>query len=127
MDKEIITICLENLGWLEKVPLQSYHINWCGDIYNGEVYNRKWRDYFFWQPYTEDQIEKLSELCVDLLKKYSIDKKIIGHNTQIDYIENFKGISTRSNFDKKFTDLSPAFDFESFEKKIEKCIIHTKT
>lgn len=119
LDKEIITVCLENLGWLEKVPLENYHINWCGDIYIGEVYNRKWRDYFIWQPYTEIQIQKCSELCDMLLEKYSIDKNIIGHNTQVDFIQNFRGVSTKSNFDKKYTDVSPAFDFELFRKKIK--------
>jgi N-acetyl-anhydromuramyl-L-alanine amidase AmpD len=118
-DKEVITICLENLGWLEKVPLESFHINWCGDIYNGEVFSRKWRDYFMWQPYTEIQIEKCSELCNLLLEKFSIDKNIIGHNTQVDFIENFRGISTRSNFEKNSTDVSPSFDFEIFSKKIK--------
>jgi hypothetical protein len=119
IDKETIFICLENLGWLEKVPLESYHINWCGDIYIGEVFNRKWRDYFLWQPYTEIQLDKCSELCNGLLEKFSIDKKSIGTNTQVDFIENFEGISSRSNFDKKYTDLSPAFDFELFEKKLK--------
>jgi hypothetical protein len=118
-DRQIISISLENLGWLEKVPLQSYHINWCGDIYYGDIFSRKWRDYFLWQPYTDIQVKKLSELCIDLLEKYSIDKKIIGHNTQVDFIENFRGICTRANFNKTHTDLSPAFDFENFEKKLK--------
>lgn len=119
LDKELITISLENLGWLEKVPLESYHINWCGDIYIGEVFTRKWRDYFFWQPYTEIQIEKCSEICNQLIDKFSIDNKLIGHNTQVDFIQNFEGISSRSNFDKKYTDISPAFDFELFNKKLK--------
>jgi hypothetical protein len=119
IDKEIVVISFENLGWLEKVPLENSHINWCGDIYIGEVINRKWRDYFFWQPYTEIQIKKCSELCEELFEKYSIDKKMIGHNTQVDFIRNFNGISTRSNYDKKYTDISPAFDFEILEKHLK--------
>jgi N-acetyl-anhydromuramyl-L-alanine amidase AmpD len=119
INKNAIIISLENLGWLEKVPLESYYINWIGDIYKGEIINRKWRDYFFWQPYTQTQLDKCAELCNMLMEKFSIDKKCIGHNTKTNYIDRFDGIVTRSNFDTKYTDLSPAFDFELFEKKIK--------
>lgn len=118
INKNSIIICLENLGWLEKVPLENYHINWIGDIYKGEVFDRKWRDYFLWDPYTEEQINSCSELCNSLTEKFSINKKCVGHNTKVDYVEHFRGIACRSNFDIEFTDLSPAFDFESFSKKI---------
>ena len=109
-----IVISLENLGWLEKVPLKNHHINWIGNIYNGEVINKKWRDYFFWQPYTEIQLEKTAELCKNLSKELNIELKCVGHNTKIKGCESFLGILTRSNFDEFSTDLSPAFDFEKF-------------
>jgi N-acetyl-anhydromuramyl-L-alanine amidase AmpD len=83
------------------------------------VFERKWRDYFFWQPYNEVQIEKCTELCKKLFKKMSIKNEIIGHNTRINGIEKYEGVVTRSNFDSESTDLSPAFDFELFIKKIE--------
>jgi hypothetical protein len=50
---------------------------------------------------------------------YSIDKKCVGHNTKVDGIERYEGIVSRSNFSSKYTDLSPAFDFEKFLKYIE--------
>ena len=53
INKNSIIICLENLGWLEKKPLTNYHINWKRSIYNQEVYEKKWRDFFFWEPYSE--------------------------------------------------------------------------
>jgi hypothetical protein len=58
----------------------------------------------------------LSNLCKDLTKKNSITKKLIGHNTKIHGIEKIKGIVTRSNFDSNFTDVTPAFDFDKFNK-----------
>lgn len=119
VNKNSIVISLENFGWLEKVPLEQYYINWIGDIYKGDVINRKWRDYFYWHPYTQEQVDKCVELCDELLDKFSIDKKCIGHNTKTNYIERFEGVVTRSNFDTKYTDLSPAFDFEVFEKKFK--------
>jgi hypothetical protein len=42
--------------------------------------------------------------------------KFIGHNTKVKGVESFLGIITKSNFDDFVTDLSPAFDFEKFNK-----------
>jgi N-acetyl-anhydromuramyl-L-alanine amidase AmpD len=111
-----IIICLENLGWLEKEPLKLHHINWIGNIYKEKVVDRKWRDYFFWHPYTEIQLEKTAELCNLLSEKHGIELKCVGHNTKVKGIESFLGIITRSNFDEFATDVSPAFDFEKFNK-----------
>lgn len=111
-----IVVCLENLGWLEKEPLKQHHINWIGNIYKEKVFDRKWRDYFFWHPYTEIQIEKTAELCLELIEKHKIEKNFIGHNTKVKGVESYMGIITRSNFDEFATDLSPAFNFEKFNK-----------
>ena len=119
INRNSIIITLENLGWLEKEPLTSNYINWIGDIYNGPVFDRKWRDYFFWQPYTTSQISKTIEICKNICNEMSIKKNLSGHNTKINGIEKFKGIVTKSNFDIEFTDLSPAFNFEEFTKEFE--------
>ena len=116
VDENSIVISLENLGWLEKEPLKHHHINWIGNIYKEKVFDRKWRDYFFWHPYTDIQVEKTAELCLELTKKHKIEKNFIGHNTKVKGVESFIGIITRSNFDEFATDLSPAFDFEKFNK-----------
>jgi len=116
VNSKSIVICLENLGWLEKVPLKLHHINWIGNIYKGDVFDKKWRDYFFWQPYTEIQLEMTAELCKNLCEKHKIELKCVGHNTKVKGIESFLGILTKSNFDDFATDLSPAFDFEKFNK-----------
>ena len=114
-----IIITLENLGWLEKVSLKNYHINWIGNIYKQKVFDKKWRDYFFWQPYTDIQIKKTAELCKFLCDKYNIELRFVGHNTKTKGVESFLGILTRSNFDDFATDLSPAFDFEKFDKLLK--------
>ena len=114
-----IIISLENLGWLERKPLSSDYINWKGSIYKGEVYEKKWRDYFFWDIYPEKQFESLVELCLNLCDELKIEKRCSGHNTKMDGMINFEGIASRSNFDSRFTDLNPSFNFENFLKKIE--------
>jgi len=119
INKNSIIISLENLGWLEKKPLSNQYINWNGGIYIGEPYEKKWRDYFFWHPYTEIQIEKTLKLCEKLCTELKIPKKFSGRNTKIEGIIKFDGIVSRSNYDSRFTDLNPSFDFEKFIKQIE--------
>jgi N-acetyl-anhydromuramyl-L-alanine amidase AmpD len=118
INRNSVIVCLENLGWLEKEPLKNYHINWIGDIYKQKVFNKTWRDYFFWQPYPEEQIILTSKLCVKLTKETNIPLKSVEHNTKINGIEKFEGIVTKSNFDSDFTDVSPAFNFEYFIKQL---------
>jgi len=115
-----IIISLENLGWLQKEPLTDHYINWIGDIYKGKVFEKKWRDYFFWQPYTEEQIQSTYSLCDKLLKEMKIKQQIVEHNTKITGIEKFMGVVSKSNFDANYTDLSPAFNFNELLKNIKK-------
>jgi N-acetyl-anhydromuramyl-L-alanine amidase AmpD len=119
INRNSIIISLENLGWLQKEPLKDYYVNWIGDIYKGNVFEKKWRDYYFWQPYTSIQVENTSILCSKLLKEIKIKNQVIGHNTKINGIEKYDGIVSKSNFDTDYTDVSPAFNFEEFLKKIE--------
>lgn len=119
LNKNSITISLENLGWVERQPLKNSYINWIGDIYKEKVFERKWRDYFHWQPYTDIQIEQTSNLCKMLSNELSIKKECVGHNTKINGVEKIEGIITRSNLDSEFTDVSPAFNFEQFIKYLE--------
>lgn len=119
INKNSIIISLENLGWLEKQPLKNYYINWIGNIYKEKVFEKKWRDYFYWQPYTDEQVKQSVNLIKDLTKKYDIKLKCIGHNTKLKGSEKFQGILSESNFDEFSTNLSPAFDYEKFEKYLK--------
>jgi hypothetical protein len=58
-------------------------------------------------------------LCKMLFNELGIKNNVVGHNTRINGIEKFEGVVTKSNFDSNFTDVSPAFNFEKFLKKIE--------
>ena len=118
-NKLSIFVMLENLGWLEKKPLTNYYINWKGSIYNQQVYEKKWRDFYFWHPYTDKQLETTAGLCKQIMKSLQIDKSCVGHNTKIEGIKKFEGISSRSNYDVIYTDLSPSFNFVNFIKLLE--------
>lgn len=114
-----IVIAIENLGWLEKNQDRGMNINWIGDIYNGEPYYKKWRDYDFWDVYTEAQMNSLASLCSEICDRMKINKKFIGHNIKTDINLKFNGILSRSNIYKSYTDVSPSFDIKLFEKKLE--------
>jgi N-acetyl-anhydromuramyl-L-alanine amidase AmpD len=119
INRNSIIVCLENLGWLEKKPLTNYYINWKGSIYNQEVYEKKWRDFFFWEPYSDEQVKSTAELCSHLTEILKIKKRCVGHNTKFEGIEHFEGIVSKSNFDGKHTDLNPSFNFGDFIKLLE--------
>lgn len=114
-----IIIAIENLGWLEKNQDDNTNINWIGDIYKGDAYYKKWRDYDFWDNYTEAQMKSLALLCSEICDKLKINKKFIGHNTKVDISMKFNGILSRSNIYKTYTDISPSFDIKLFEKLLE--------
>jgi hypothetical protein len=118
-NKRVIIITLENLGWLKKIPLKNYYVNWIGDKTEGEIYEKKWRGYFLWEKYTETQIDSLVKLTKFLESESKINNKCIGHNVKVDFVEKFSGITSLSNYDINVTSLSPAFDFDLFIDKIE--------
>jgi N-acetyl-anhydromuramyl-L-alanine amidase AmpD len=119
INRNSIIISLENLGWLQKEPLKNYYINWIGDIYNGKVYEKKWRDYFFWEPYSDTQIKSTLDLCENIFSEMSIKPQFIGHNTKINGVEKYEGVVSRSNFDTNYTDVNPSFNFEYFLNNLE--------
>ena len=119
VNRNSVIICLENLGWLEKTPLTNYYINWKGSIYNDKAFEKKWRDFFFWQPYTPIQLEMTAELCKHLSESLNIEKRCVGHNTRFEGVSNYEGIVSKSNYNSIYTDLNPSFNFETFTKHLE--------
>lgn len=119
VDKKSIIIVLENNGWLKKNPIEETYLNWVGDIYKKDVYEKKWRDFIFWEPYTDKQLETLSILVKELCDKFNIPKKTIGHNVKTDDVNFFKGVVSKSNYDFINKDVNPSFDFKLFKELIE--------
>ena len=118
MDKKIISISMENQGWLQKDLTNNEYFNWVGNIYkkNKVVFEKRWRGYTYWDNYTKKQITACSELVRYLCDKYDIPKNCVGHNTYIDGIEYFEGVTYRSNYYKDSTDLNPSWDFRKFKE-----------
>lgn len=116
LDKNSIVIVLENLTWLKKIPIEPHYLNWIGDIYKEKVFEKKWRDQFFWDPYSQKQIESLVLLTKMLCENFDIKKQITGTNVKIPGVENFNGVTTKSNHISNCKDINPSFDFKNFEK-----------
>ena len=116
LDKNSIVIVLENLTWLKKIPIEQHHLNWIGDIYKEKVFEKKWREQFFWDSYSQKQIESLVLLTHVLCDDFNIKKQTTGTNVKIPGVENFNGITTKSNHISNCKDINPSFDFKKFEK-----------
>ena len=56
---------------------------------------------------------------INLVNKHKIELKCIGHNTKVSGPNKYGGIITRANFDSKYTDVSPSFNFETFNKYLK--------
>ncbi len=111
IDKKMIKIAIENLGWLNKNTITGILNNWIGDPYRSEPHIRNWRNYYFWDKYNETQMESLSELCNHLCDKHEIFKQTVPSNGYLENVSNFKGIVCKSNFSNIYTDINPSFDF----------------
>lgn len=119
IDKRQIKIAIENLGWLTKNTITGVLNNWIGDPYRSEPYIRSWRNYFFWDKYTDVQIESLSNLCSFLCDKHDIFKQIVPSQGIIESITKFEGIVCKSNFSNIYTDINPSFNFEVFFNQLK--------
>jgi len=118
IDKQSVIICLENLGWLKLNQFDKTYMNWIGDIYKGEVYQKRWRDHSFWSNYPDEQLESCAKLIVELCEELGIPINLVGHNVKLDNALKFEGVLTRSNYNEYWTDLSPSFNFEKLKTYI---------
>lgn len=120
-DKIVIVILLENDGWLVKNGEKNEFLTWIGDIYKepSEVVEKRWRGYSFWSPYTKEQLDSAQELVKTLCKEFNLPLVSVAHNTAIDRLDEYEPILYRSNINRNYTDLSPAWSCEDFKNKIE--------
>lgn len=116
IDNKQIKIALENLGWLNKNTITGVLYNWIGDPYRSEPYIKKWRDYYFWDPYSESQLNALVELCKDICKEHNVPYQTVPSQGYLSNAIKFTGIICKSNFLNIYTDINPSFNFNIFYK-----------
>lgn len=121
IDEHIIPVLIENEGWLTKDIDSNEYLNYVGNIYNrkDDVLEKRWRDQKYWAPYKKEQIESTIILSKYLCETFGIPLQAVKHNTKFDGVHEFNGIVYKSNFDKHYSDLSPAWDCGDFKNKIE--------
>jgi len=122
LSESIISIVLENEGWLMKdLKGENKYINYVGHIYNRKdsVFEKRWRNHKYWAPYTQKQKDSTYKLVKQLCLEFDIPLKVINHNTNFDGVESYNGILYKSNFEKYYTDVSPAWDCLEMKNKIE--------
>jgi hypothetical protein len=121
-DRITIPILLINEGWLTPDPISGRLTNWAGKEYSKpdeDIIRKEWRGHLYWGTYTKEQVKSTIILCKKLCDIFNIPKKSIGHNTMVDNIEKFKGITCTSNYSELYTSLNPSFDFYYFQKKLK--------
>ncbi len=121
IDKKSIVILLENSGSLIKDGENNQFINWVGHIYNEPqaVVEKRWRNYQYWAPYSEAQVNSTVELVRKLCKEFYIPIFAVPHNTKLNNADDFEGVLYKSNLETHYTDLSPAWNCEDFKKRLE--------
>ena len=114
VDKQMIKISLENLGWLNKNTITGILHNWIGDAYRSEPYTKKWRDHYFWDNYTEEQLISLVQLTREICDEHNIPYQTVPGQGYLSKVRKFDGIVCKSNFLNIYTDINPSFDFNIF-------------
>jgi N-acetyl-anhydromuramyl-L-alanine amidase AmpD len=121
LDKETITINIVNQGWLKKDPNTNKYKDWIGTIYKGiDVFKKEWRGHFFWASYNKEQMDSVGELVDFLCDRYKIERNSLSHNVMFTDAPSFNGVLSRSNFSRKYKDVSPSFDFGTIDNKLLK-------
>lgn len=119
VDKQSISIVLENMGCLFYVNNNKY-VNWLNEECElNRVGLKKWKGYDYWEIFNDIQIESLAKLCVMLCEKHNIPKEVIGFQHHHKEIHKFKGILFKSNFIDECGDTNPLFNQTKLIKLIE--------
>jgi len=114
IDKQMIKIAIENLGWLNKNTITGVLHNWIGDPYRSDPYTKKWREHYFWDPYSEEQLRSLVQLTRSICTEHNIPYQTVPGQGYLSNVRKFTGIVSKSNFLNIYTDINPAFDFNIF-------------
>ena len=112
LDRKIIKIAIENLGWLNKNTINGMLSNWIGDPCRTEPHIRNWRGHFFWDKYTDEQLVVLNELCDRLCEENNIPKTIVPSHGYFERASYFNGVVCKSNYSDIYTDINPSFNFK---------------
>ena len=118
-DKNSISILLENMGSLVKLPNGDY-INWINELCEKEyVVEKNWMGQHYWESFTDAQYDSILQLSEKLCDDFNIPKKVIEFHHYHKDINKFNGIVLRSNYIDDSTDINPLFDLVKFNELLQ--------
>lgn len=117
IDSSNIYVSLVNEGRL--IENNGKYYNLFGEKVDVEPFKCQWRSGELWAPYTKEQLEGVIELCSYLCKEHDIPFEAIRANTFYNYVEDFKGVAYKSNYNAMFKDINPSWYFGEFKKRLE--------
>lgn len=119
VDKQSISIILENMGSLVKLPDGGY-INWLNESCDEKfVAVKNWMGQHNWETFTDEQYNAIIQLSEKLCDDFNITKKVIEfHHYHKDTIK-FTGIVLRSNYIEDSTDINPLFNLVKFDELLK--------
>lgn len=118
IDRKSISVVLENMGCLYKLPNNKY-VNWLNEeCPKDSIFKKNWLGYSHWEKFTDIQIEKTVELLLYLNEKHNIPATIIDFHHYHKDMGKFRGIVFRSNHIENSSDITPAFDIPKWNEML---------
>lgn len=119
VDKQTISIVLENMCSLFESPNGDY-INWLNEICDkNNIIEKKWLGYKFWEKFPNKQIESTALLCQHICEKHNIPKVCVEFNHYHKDISKFRGIAFKGNYVEDSNDVNPMFNIQKFNKLLK--------
>jgi hypothetical protein len=107
VDKRIISIVLENMGYLNKNKNDIYY-NWLNEVCEKEsVGFKKYLGYDYWEKISDEQTLSMINLINFLCDKHGISKTMIDFKNQHKDTHKFNGVVFRSNYVYDTNDINP--------------------
>lgn len=117
-DKKIISIVIENMGYLEQT-IEGDYINWLNEACSNErVFEKKWLGKHYWELIDNKQFESLIWLCNEMCLKHNIPNKTIGFSHYHKDAAKFNGILFKSNYFEDGIMYNPSIDINKLNKEL---------
>jgi hypothetical protein len=118
-DKKAITVVLENMGHLTYEAENNRYVNWINEeCERSKVYEKVFKNYRYWEKFTEEQVTATINLCIYLCRTYGIRQDCVDNWATYEGSSIYNGILTRSNYNSDYSDLNPSFDYKRFLKEL---------
>ncbi len=124
IDKQIISIILENIGGLIKISNYGY-VNLLNEKYDNpkQLEEKEWMNFNYWEIYKTKQINALIYLIQNLIKEFKISPLFIEFPFYHKDIIYNGGIVFKSNYEENSVDLNPFLDIYKLQNKLNKKLL----